>query len=33
MSMSSHVDVYDSLYDHLDADIQKVILKIFDNDE
>ena len=33
MSMSSHVDVYDSLHDHLDADSQKVILKLFDNGE
>ena len=33
MSMSSHVDVYDSLYDHLDADTQNVSLKLFDNDQ
>ena len=28
-----HVNVYDSLYDNLDAETQKVVLKLFDNDE
>ena len=30
MSISNHVDVYDSLYDYLDAETRKVILKLFD---
>ena len=33
MSTSSHIDVYDSLYDRLDADTQNIILKLFDNDK
>lgn len=33
MSTSGYVDAYDSLYDYLDTETQKVVLKLFDNDE
>ena len=32
MSTCSHLNVYDSLYDNLDAETQKVVLKLY-NDE